>query len=154
MKNKILRMALVVAGIQIVMAIVGLLISNKLKRGDENSDDIQVAAVFGGKYFHSRATSLRSATVITTMGGVDLDLRDATLDPRGATLDLRATMGGAQITVPPDWAIDVEVEGAAGGFDVDVTSADELPENAPKLHITIITLPIIVQVTTLGYLIC
>jgi predicted membrane protein len=135
MKHKILRVALVAAGIQIVAALAGLLISNKMKRGDESSDDFQVAAVLGGRKFQSKATNLRSGSVIATMGGVDLDLRDATLDPDGATLDLRATMGGAQITVPPDWAVDVEVEGVAGGFDVDVTPTEELPEDAPKLHI-------------------
>ena len=31
--------------------------------------------------------------------------------------------------------VSVEVEGVAGGFDVDVTPAEELPEDAPKLHI-------------------
>ena len=110
-----------------------------MTRGDENSDDFQLAVFFGGKKFESTATSLRSASVIAAMGGVELDLRGATLAPEGATLALRTMMGGAQITVPPDWAIDVEFGGIAGGIDVDAPSADDLPEDAPKLHVHAVT---------------
>lgn len=134
MRSKLLRIALIIVGIEVVASIVGLVIAKKMGRGDETSDDFQVAAIFGGKRFRSQAANLRSATVISTMGGVDLDLRSATLDPAGATVDLRMTLGGAQITVPPDWAVDVEVEGR-GAFDVKVTPVEELPEDAPKLHI-------------------
>jgi predicted membrane protein len=134
-----LRIGLAVAAVQIVSAIVGRVISNTMKRGDERSDEFRVAAVLGGRKFKSRAENLRTASVVAAMGGVELDLRDATLDPHGATLDLRATMGGAQVTVPPGWAVDVEVEGLAGGFEVDVTPSEELPEDAPKLHIHAVT---------------
>jgi predicted membrane protein len=134
MRSKLLRIVLLIVVVEIVAVIVGRVISDKMKRGDEQTKDFQVVAVCGGKRFKSRATDLTSGTVISTMGGVDLDLRDATLDPGGATLDLRLTLGGAQVTVPPDWAVDVEVEGP-GGFEIDVTPPDELPEDAPKLHI-------------------
>ena len=135
MKHRILRTVLVIVGIQVVASIAGILLSRRMTWGDESSDDLQLAAVFGGKKFESEATGLRSASVIAVMGGVELDLRGATLHPDGATLALRAMMGGAQITVPADWAIDVEVGGIAGGVDVDVPEAGDLPEDAPKLHV-------------------
>ncbi|MGB5756725.1 MAG: LiaF domain-containing protein [Acidimicrobiales bacterium] len=135
MRNKLLRIGLVIIGVQITLAVVGRIMSKKLERGDEHSDDFQVAAVFGGKKFHSQATSLKSGTVISSMGGVDLDLRDATLDPGGASIELKATMGGFQVTVPPDWAVDFDDDSVTGGFEVDVTPPNDLPDDAPKLHI-------------------
>ena len=67
------------------------------------------------------------------MGGVDLDLRDAILDPDGASLELKATMGGFQVTVPAEWAVDFKDDSVTGGFEVDVTPLEDLPEDAPKL---------------------
>jgi predicted membrane protein len=69
------------------------------------------------------------------MGGIDLDLRHATLDPAGAELKLKATMGGVQVLVPEDWAIHIDTEMLAGGFEVNVTPPEKLPEDAPKLRI-------------------
>lgn len=135
MRNKLARVVLVLVGVQIILAVVGRVMSKRLGRGDERSDDFQVAAVFGAKKFHSRATSLKSGTAISSMGGVDLDLRDATLDPDGASLELKATMGGFQVTVPPDWAVEFDDDSVTGGFEVDVTPLEDLPEDAPRLHI-------------------
>ncbi|MDH3682529.1 MAG: cell wall-active antibiotics response protein [Acidimicrobiia bacterium] len=135
MRTKLARVVLVLVVVQIILAVVGRVMSKRLGRGDERSDDFQVAAVFGAKKFHSRATSLKSGTVISSMGGVDLDLRDATLDPGGASLELKATMGGFQVTVPPDWAVDFDDDSVTGGLEVDVTPLEDLPADAPKLHI-------------------
>lgn len=135
MRSKLLRIGIVILGIQVLAALTGRVLSKRLERGDEHSDDFQVAAVLGGKKFRSQARGLRSGTVISSLGGVDLDLRDATLDPDGASLELKATMGGFQVTVPSEWAIDLQDDSVAGGFEVDVTPPEDLPEDAPKLHI-------------------
>jgi hypothetical protein len=139
MRRKLLRILLGMVAVQVTAWVVGLLISKRMTSGDEQSDEFQVAAVFGGKKFQSRATGLRSGTAVASMGGVDLDLRDATLDPAGAELELKATMGGVQVTVPEDWAVEVDTETRAGGFDVDVTPLEDLPDDAPRLHIHALT---------------
>lgn len=135
MGRKLLRLMLWLLAIQVIGAIVGTAISKRLTRGDEDSDDFQVAAVMGGKQFHSHADHLKSGTVIASMGGVDIDLRDATLDSEGATLELKATMGGVQAIVPEDWAVDVAERAKVGGIEVKVTPLEDLPADAPKLHI-------------------
>lgn len=139
MSRKLLRVILWTLAIQIVAFIVGTIISRKMTRGDEDSDDFQVAAIMGGKKFYSHADHLKSGTVIASMGGVDLDLRDATLDPGGANLELKATMGGVQAVVPEDWAVDVDEKAQVGGIDVKVTSPEDLPKDAPSLHIDAVT---------------
>jgi len=120
----------------ILAGVVGQLVSKRMTSGDEDSDDFRLATIFGGREFDSRATALRSASALAVMGGVELDLRAATLDPAGATLDVTAVMGGIEITLPPGWAVDVENHGKMGGVDTRVTDSAGLPADAPTLHVT------------------
>ncbi len=46
-----------------------------------------------------------------------IDLREATLDPAGARLDVRAVFGGGQIIVPETWIVTVGVKGIGGVAD-------------------------------------
>ncbi len=136
-KLKQVIMWIVVA--QVVGWIVGQMIAKKMTKGDEASDEFQVAAIMGGKKFESHARDLKSGSAITSMGGIEIDLRDATLDSGGARLDLKTTMGGIQVIVPNDWAVDVDKKSLAGGFDAKVTPLEDLPEDAPKLHVHAVT---------------
>lgn len=111
------------------------IIARRLSAGDEGSDEFRIAAIYGGKEFHSRARRLRAGSVVVAMGGVQVDLREAALDPAGATMDVNATMGGVQITVPQGWAVDVDPHAFAGGVEVKVTPPEELPADAPTLHV-------------------
>ncbi len=133
--HKVLRVVLGFAAIQLLMSIVGRCISNRTERADDRSDVFRLVAVFGGRKFRSRSANLTKASVVAIMGGVEVDLREATLDPAGANLDLRAIMGGARIVVPPDWAVDAEIRRVAGGIELDVRPVDDVREDAPKLHV-------------------
>jgi hypothetical protein len=73
--------------------------------------------------------------VSVVLGGVDLDLREATLDPSGADLDLSATLGGVNVTVPSEWRVVVEDRATLGGVEALVTDPGELPEDAPLLRV-------------------
>ncbi len=139
MRRKLLRIVMVIVAVQVVGSVVGLVVSKRMSKGDENSDEFKVAAIFGGRKFHSHATNLKSGVAVASMGGIDLDLRDATLAPEGAELELRATMGGIQVTVSQDWAVNVDAETQAGGFEVNVTPPEDLPEDAPSLRIHAVT---------------
>lgn len=139
MRRKLPRIIMAIVTVQVIGSLVGLVMSKRMSEGDENSDEFMVAAIFGGRKFHSRARSLRSGVVVASMGGIDLDLRNATLAPEGAALELRTTMGGIQVTVPQDWAVDVDAKTQAGGFEVNVTPPEDLPEDAPSLRIHAVT---------------
>jgi predicted membrane protein len=137
--NKIRKPLMVILLVQAIVYLVGRLLEKKMTVGDEGSDDFQVAAICNGKEFHSRAQHLKTGSVVAGMGGIDLDLRDASLDPEGATIELNALMGGIELTVPEDWAIDIDAETMAGDFEANVTPIENLPEDAPKLHIHAVT---------------
>lgn len=135
MKKRLVRALLVLIGLQMAAATVGWFLARRFTFGDEASDEFRIAAFFGGKKFSSAATALKSAAAITTMGGIDLDLRDAVLDPSGADLDLHVSMGGVQVLVPEEWRIEVDAETHGGELQMDVTPPEALPDDAPLLRI-------------------
>ncbi len=117
------------------LRVAGHLVSRKHNIGDDASDEFSLAAVFGGAARASRAPSLRRGDVLACCGGVQLDLREATLDPAGADLRLRAYLGGIQVVVPEGWRVAVEADAKAGGIDTNVTPEDDLAEDAPVLRV-------------------
>lgn len=70
-----------------------------------------------------------------TAGGVELDLRQARLDPEGAVLALRVLMGGVDIRVPDTWHVQLDVTPLFGGAD-DLTRSTQGASAAPRLRIT------------------
>lgn len=76
----------------------------------------------------------RGGVIGVTAGGVELDLRQAQLDPAGAVLALRVLMGGVDIRVPDTWQIQMDVTPLFGGAD-DMTRSTQGTSSAPKLRI-------------------
>jgi hypothetical protein len=74
--------------------------------GDEGDDSFSIVAVIGGRDFESLAEHLTEGSALAVMGGINLDLTSATLAP-GAKLDLRAFMGGIEVSVPASWRVEV-----------------------------------------------
>jgi hypothetical protein len=100
---------------------------------EESTDEITASAIFGPLAYRSTARRLRGGQLELWYGGGVLDLRDAVLDPDGATLDVRAVFGGGQILVPADWKVISRVRGL-GGL-TDVRPARGYLEGAPALVI-------------------
>jgi predicted membrane protein len=119
----------------VIAGAVGQRMSRRLTFGDESSDEFRLAAIVGGKEFTSRAGALRSASLLAVVGGVEIDMREATLDAEGATLEVTAVLGGVEVTLPPDWRVRVEKHGSLGGVDVKLTDSAERPESAPTLNV-------------------
>jgi hypothetical protein len=107
-------------------------------RGDEDSDELALVAISNGIELESRATAFRGGTVGIWMGGVELDLSNATVAPGGARLQVTAFMGGLDLVVSPGWRVEVDTRGAAHGVDATLTGQDELPETAPRLRIGVL----------------
>jgi len=97
MRNRLLGAVVVFVALSVAARIVAMVISRKLTLGDESSDEFRAASIMTGKEFHSHAEHLRSGTAITSLGGMALDLTEATLDPAGASLELDTTMGGIEV---------------------------------------------------------
>jgi hypothetical protein len=99
-------------------------------RGDEESDEVALMAVFDGVELKSRATAFRGGSMLAWFGGIAVDLREAQLAPE-AHLDVHSLFGGIAIRVPPGWRVESRAKAVSGGVAVDVPEPDD-PE-APTL---------------------
>ena len=129
--SAVVKVVVLLAG----LAALGQVLARRRTFGDETSDEFGIAAYLGGAQRTCRAGSLRRGSVSVVLGGVDLDLREATLDPAGADLDLSASWGGVNVTVPRGWRVQVEDRATLGGVDAHVTPPEELPDEAPLLRV-------------------
>jgi hypothetical protein len=122
-----------------VVASLGAALLIKRRRhsiGDETSDEIDLVTIFEGRELESRATAFRGGRWIAMFGGGELDLREATLAPEGATLTTWAIMGGGDIQVPDGWKVEVTSKACMGGTGVQRPHATEDP-NAPTLRVKV-----------------
>lgn len=115
----------------------GLVLARRFERGAgyADADEFRIAAVWGGREFTSTTTNLISGWAVAVLGGIALDLRDAKLGPEGASLALRATVGGISVTVPDDWRVVVDRNVRAGGVEIRTADPESLPDDAPTLRV-------------------
>lgn len=77
--------------------------------------DLDVSVVLGARELRLPAALFTQGRVSVTMGGVELDLRDAVLGAAGADLHLQATLGGIEATLPTGWQVEVTGSSLLGG---------------------------------------
>ena len=70
------------------------------------------------------------------MGGVELDLREATPDPGVTELEVLAVMGGVVVTVPPNVRLECEGFAFMGGFEDQLKQAASGDPTAPLVRLT------------------
>jgi hypothetical protein len=106
MKPMLKRALKGMAVIDLVVVAIALVIKRVVPElGDPSSDHFQLVCITQGRQWKSSAEQLRSGNVIAGMGGVEMDLRGATLTPEGAHLRLTTVMGGIEVKVPDDWNV-------------------------------------------------
>jgi len=95
-----------------------------------------VFAMMGGVVRSGRWLAPKNLRVVAIMGGVDLDLREAILPPGITRVQVTALMGGVEIIVPPNVAVQVDGIAIMGGFE-DVHRAPVIQDQSvPQLVIT------------------
>ncbi|MES2041407.1 MAG: DUF5668 domain-containing protein [Pseudomonadota bacterium] len=118
----------------------GLMVIFKGKIGDHekminngmNQDAVcNIVAVMSGNKLQNSSQEFRGGEINCIMGGVELDLRTASMQSE-ATLNVFAMWGGIVLKVPNDWTVVSHGSPILGGFD-DKTVPPML--NAKKLYI-------------------
>lgn len=77
---------------------------------------LQRTAIFGGAN-EKVVGEFQGAELSATFGGVELDLREATLPPTGATVVATALFGGVKVVVPRGWNVRASGTPLFGGFE-------------------------------------
>jgi len=106
---------------------------------DAAADAIDLAVVMDAAKLASTAASFRGGRAICWYAGLDLDLREATLDPAGAQLEIRTVFGGTRVAVAPGVPIRISGRALFGGA-MNTTDAPAPTLDAPGLEITGFTL--------------
>ena len=118
------------AGVMAAAAIVKHVLRS---RGDAESDEVALVAIFDGIDLESRASAFRGGSMFAWFGGISVDLRGAKLPSSGAHLDLHALNGGIAIRVPEGWRVRSSLRAVAGGVETRVPE----PETADAPTLTL-----------------
>lgn len=115
------------AGIAATAALVKRVVPS---RGDSESDEVALVAIYDGIEMKSRASAFRGGSMLSWFGGIAVDLREATLAPE-ASLRVHALWGGIAIRVPPGWRVVSNMHAFGGGVAVHVPEPED--PDAPTL---------------------
>ncbi len=99
-------------------------------------DEINITSSFSGTSSRVTSQNFRGGTVNTNFGGVQLDLTGAALADNEANLEVKAFVGGVEITVPEGWDVQAGITATFGGISDERNHAGSHSEGAPRLTIT------------------
>lgn len=77
--------------------------------GDVTGSTVSSLSLFGGREQRVTAQSFSGADLTALFGGVELDLRDAGVADPPATANVFVLFGGAEVVVPREWNVRVDV---------------------------------------------
>lgn len=72
--------------------------------------------IFGGREIFINSQSLAGGKATSIFGGIEFDLRKASLQPGGAVIDCVSVFGGFTFKIPMDWNVRNEVTTLFGAF--------------------------------------
>jgi hypothetical protein len=90
-------------------------------------------SLLGGTRHSGRFDVPSSALFIAGIGGMDLDLREATLPAGGATITKVSLIGGVSLVVPPGVRVEVSGFSLLGGKNIERESVED--PSAPVLRV-------------------
>ncbi|HET7744887.1 MAG TPA: LiaF domain-containing protein [Gaiellaceae bacterium] len=99
-------------------------------RGDAESDEVALVAIFDGIDLKSTAQAFRGGSILAWFGGIAVDLREAQLAP-GAHLSVHSLFGGIALRVPAGWKVESNANAIVGGVAVQHPPVDT--EDPPTL---------------------
>jgi predicted membrane protein len=108
----------------LLLTVGGILVWRALERNrapaqapDPSRSTLSDFAFMGGVHRVVENPDFRGGEATAVMGAVELDLRGSSIVNSPAVIDVFALWGGIEITVPPEWTVDVKGLPLLGGFD-------------------------------------
>lgn len=95
-----------------------------------------VLSIMGGAQRQGGWAVPRHLRVVTFMGGAQLDLREARLPEGVVEVSVMAVMGGVEIIVPPNLAVEASGSAIMGGFEHVARAPTEPDPAAPLLRVS------------------
>jgi hypothetical protein len=117
-----------------------LLVRSGVTAGGDSRNRVNGFAMFGGQTTVARSESFTGGSVTALFGGIDLDLRSATLAPDGAGIETFAAFGGINVIVPRGWRVTVSGMPLFAAFEDKVDRSVTPEPDAPHLVVSGIAL--------------
>jgi predicted membrane protein len=103
--------------------------------GETRPGHLDEWAVFGGSRRRVDSQDFKGGEAFAMFGGVEVDMRSATIVQDEVVIDASALFGGVDLQVPENWNVSVEGHGIFGGYEDKTLHA--MPESArPRVVIT------------------
>lgn len=99
-------------------------------------DQQRLVAILGGVVRSGHWSPAQKIRVTAMLGGAELDFREAALPPGVTEVEVKAVLGGVNIIVPPQLAVDMEGTAILGGFAHSERSAAVPDPDRPILRIS------------------
>lgn len=96
----------------------------------------QIVAILSGATRKGSWTAPSAMNVVSVLGGVELDFREATLPAGDITISAVCVLGGLEITVPPEMQVIDTGVAILGGREIDSDSDESARPGAPVLRIS------------------
>jgi hypothetical protein len=81
------------------------------------SSTLKAYAVLGHVKRANVSQAFRGGEITAMMGGVEIDLRDCRMAGQDAVIELAVTMGGVELRIPREWAVDSRLALIMAGLD-------------------------------------
>ncbi|MFB6071912.1 MAG: LiaI-LiaF-like domain-containing protein [Halobacterium sp.] len=82
---------------------------------ETDAGEVSLVSLFSGTQRRVTGSGFRGGEVVAVFGGGELDLRDAEVSDPAASVECLVAFGGAEIQVPEDWTVDLDVPSLFGG---------------------------------------
>jgi predicted membrane protein len=102
-------------------------------KGASKNELDDLSAIFGGNTTKNHSSDYKGGDITAMFGGVELDLRKATIT-KEAAINVFALCGGITITVPENWTVKSQINPIMGGVENKTTPPIE--SNGPVLIIS------------------
>lgn len=123
---------LILIGASMLLERFGVQVPGPFNHGADEAE-VSILSIFNGPEHLLNSTSFRGGETTAIFGGIDLDLRNASITTPPARINAFAMFGGIDILVPETWIVKTEVLGIFGGSDDD---RPEKPAGTPDLIVT------------------
>ncbi len=90
--------------------------SSKSAYNEDSFNTFDDFVIFGGREIFVTSQALAGGKATSIFGGIEFDLRKASLQPGGAVIDCVSVFGGCGFKIPMDWNVRNEVTTIFGAF--------------------------------------
>src|SRR6185312_3256367 len=106
--------------------------SEPVSSSDDNSEYLDVVAVFGGIKKNVQSKNFKGGEIVSFMGGSEINFMHADIQ-QPIELEVNNVFGGTKLIIPSNWDVKNEISAVFGGVEDKRTFSNSLPDTDKKI---------------------